>query len=399
MGRRLAVLVAGALLAGLCLAAPAGAADPGRWTLVRTSTIPLLYYQGVTDSAARTLWFSGFLGVWRTDRDLRQLAGNADVIPQAVKDAEGYNHIGDLDYDPAEGGRLLLPLECYYPGTPNGGNTCPRTGAIGTGSIGVADPQTLAWRYHVKLDQAEIKKAMWVETTPDGSLWTQDGPDLLRYSLADVSPANAAPGGRAIQPLQRLAGAVPPTGITGATVHAGRLFVAGQRGRLFQVWSIDPATGSRRLEAERTIAGESEGLAVVPARGGLLHWQVMPFAPGATPTYGTGAGALLTFAPAGSADARRRPRATVRPTQVGGRRVVATVECALPCTARIRITRPQRRRALGSATVRLPRGGTRRARIPVRRTAAGTGLVLRGTVADERGTRQLAARRLRPGRR
>ena len=77
---------------------------------------------------------------------------------------EGYNHVGDIGH---QGGRVLLPLECYTPGGPNGGNTC------GTGSIGVADPATLAFQYYVKLDSAEIAKAMWVEASPDGKLlWT-----------------------------------------------------------------------------------------------------------------------------------------------------------------------------------------------------------------------------------
>jgi hypothetical protein len=56
------------------------------------------------------------------------------VIPPLVFATEGYNHVGDIGY---QGGRVLLPLECYTPGGPNGANTC------GTGSIGVADPATL----------------------------------------------------------------------------------------------------------------------------------------------------------------------------------------------------------------------------------------------------------------
>jgi hypothetical protein len=415
VGRRLPHLLAGALVAALALAAPAAAKDPDRWQLVRVSTIPLEYYQGVTDGPGRELFFSGFLGVWRTDHVLRETGRNPDVMPRAVKDAEGYNHIGDLDFDPGEGGRLLLPLECYYPGTPNGGNTCPQTNAIGTGSIGVADAATLAWRYHVKLDQSEIKKAMWAETTPDGSLWTQDGQDLLRFALADVNPANAAPGGPPIRPVQRLAGAVPPSGITGATFAAGRLFVAGQNaapgGRLFQVWSIDLADGSRRLEIERTIAGESEGLATIDARDGLLQWQVMPFAPGATPTFGAGAGALLTFAPTGSPQARRPPATWVRPHRqslaVALRRGIdVAAGCPLPCTLRLRVTAPGRDRTLAATVVRMPRGETVRVRVPVRRGARGEvrrrrALALRATVTDERGRRTLAARgvRLRSGRR
>ena len=87
---------------------------------------------------------------------------------------------------------MLLPLECFTPGAPNGGNTC------GTGSIGVADPRTLAFRYYVKLDPAEIAKAMWVESSPDGRLlWTSSGSDLLAYRAADVSAGTGRAGRRA----------------------------------------------------------------------------------------------------------------------------------------------------------------------------------------------------------
>ncbi|MGZ4277651.1 MAG: hypothetical protein ACXVFK_13020, partial [Solirubrobacteraceae bacterium] len=91
---------------------------------------------------------------------------------------EGYDHIGDISWDAAEHGRILLPLECYYPPA---GNTCQ------TGSIGVADPRTLKWRYYVKLDPRYIAKAMWAEVSPDGKLvWTSSGSDLLAYRDADV---------------------------------------------------------------------------------------------------------------------------------------------------------------------------------------------------------------------
>ena len=185
------------------------------------------------------------------------------------------------------------------PGLPGGPNTC------GTGSIAVADPETLAWRYYVKLDPADIKKAMWAETSPDGTLvWTSAGNDLLAYRTFDITAANAAPAAAPIRPVLRLAGAVPPSGITGATFHQGRLFVAGQGTGAFQVWSIDVATGARRLEIEREFSGESEGLAVVSALGGLLHWQIMPFS--RMPTFGIGGGALLHFVPAGTLRLRLR---------------------------------------------------------------------------------------------
>ena len=402
---------------------PAMAADPGRWELARVSTIPLLYYQGVAASEQRELFFTGHLGVFRTDASLRETARNDDVIPPTVKAVEGYNHIGDLDVDPAEGGRLLLPLECYYPGTPNGGNTCPSTGSIGTGSIGVADAGTLAWRYYVKLDQTEIKKAMWAETTPDGSLWTQDGNDLLRYRLADINPANATTVGLAgavgpaIRPVQRLAGAVPPSGITGATFYDGRLFVAGQNAEpskeLFQVWSIDLADGSRRLEIERRIVGESEGLATIDALDGLLQWQVMPYNQSGPPTYGPNEGALLTFAPraagsagAGAAAERRRP--WVRPhrqllTTALRRGVDVSAGCRVPCRISMRVTARGSTRTLASGSVRLLRGGQQRLRLPLRRGAraalrrgAARSLLRLGAVAvDESGRTPLALRGVR----
>ena len=104
------------------------------------------------------------------------------MIPPEVHLREGYNHIGDISYDRAEGGRVLLPLECYVPNGPNGGNPCLH------GSIGVADPRTLQWRYYVKLDPAEIPKAMWNEVSPDGTLvWTSSGDDLLAYRTADIT--------------------------------------------------------------------------------------------------------------------------------------------------------------------------------------------------------------------
>ena len=194
---------------------------------------------------------------------------------------EGYNHIGDISFDGAEGGRVLLPLECYVPNGPNGGNPCLH------GSIGVLDPATLQWRYYVKLDPAEIPKAMWNEVSPDGSLiWTSSGDDLLAYRAADVTAANAAPEHPPIHSVRRLRGAVPPSGITGATFIDGRLYVAGQGGGPFRVWSIDLADGSRRLEIERTIVGESEGLVTARIKDGTLSWLIQPFDPGGgKPTY------------------------------------------------------------------------------------------------------------------
>ena len=99
--------------------------------------------------------------------------------------------------------------------------------------------------------------------------------------------------------------------MTGAAYFRGRLYVAKSVGNgsgnpdTFQVWSLDPNAGSQgavaatlRLEIERTIAGESEGLDFTGAFGGVLQWQVMPVpsSPQA-PTYPPGQGSLLTFVP------------------------------------------------------------------------------------------------------
>ena len=277
-----------ALSASAALAPAAGALDPGRWVLTGASSVPTTYYQGLTsDPAQRRVYFVGvFTGVWRTTPRLLQSAGVADAIPPAVRATEGYNHIGDLTWNRAEGGRLILPLECYQPGV---GNTC------GSGSFGVADPDTLVWRYHVKLDPAEIPKAMWAESSPDGQLiWTSSGNDLLAYRSSDVSTANAAPAAAPIRSVRRLVGAVPPTGVTGAVFHQGRLLLAGESNGTYQVWAIDTRTGARRLELETTLCGEAEGLDRITTLGGDLHWLIAPFDPGCQLSYGP-TSALLHF--------------------------------------------------------------------------------------------------------
>jgi hypothetical protein len=158
----------------------------------------------------------------------------------------------------------------------------------------------------VKLDPADIPKAMWCEVDPAGELlWTSSGQDLIAYRTADISLANAAPSGPMIKPVRRLTGAVPPSGITGATFVDDRLYVAGADDSTYQVWSIDLATGARQLEIERQVFGESEGLAYVEALGGVLHWIITPVdSKGRPPTYG--GNVLITF----------KARKGVRPTPV-----------------------------------------------------------------------------------
>jgi len=292
-GRVAAILVGLAVLAGVA-PGTAGAVDPGKWIEVGYDPVPLEYFQGVTSDPQRNLFFDGlFQGLYRTNADLVEQGRNNAAIPLDVNQREKYNHIGDITWDSREGGRVLLPLECYLPII---GNFC------GTGSVGVADPATLQWRYYVKLDPAFIDKVMWAETSPDGKLlWTSNGAvngghDLLAYDMDEITAANAAPDGPLLRPVRVLPDAVPPSGITGAVFYQGRLLLAGQGGGPFRVWSVDLTDGSRQLEIEKTIVGESEGLDYVDVRGGKLHWLITPLLGGGMPTYGS-TSALVHFNP------------------------------------------------------------------------------------------------------
>jgi hypothetical protein len=363
-------------------AAPASAADPGRWTLTGRSTVPLEYYQGIA-SGRSSLFFNGIdFGLYRTDMSLHENGRTDDVIPPSVTATEGYNHIGDIAFDNREGGRVLLPMECYYPeaapGQSDPNNTCR------TGSIAVADPQTLQWRYYVKLDPAEIPKVMWVAMSPDGELiWTQSGNDLLAYRADDVNPGNAAPGGPLIHPVRRLVGAKPPSGITGAVFYQGRMYVAGQDDPVgFQVWSIDVDTGERRLEIERPIVGESEGLDVFDGLGGVLHWIIAPYntenLPSEGPFYtGTvlhfvpnGAAATGTPPATGSAGSVPRIRLTAAPHRAAAGRRVRFAFRATAVIAGRRVVTDRTGRARISR--RLPRAGGYRARATRRDLRPGT---------------------------
>ena len=281
----------------MLLSAPAQAADPGRWTETRVSTIPLNYYQGIASDPGKRLFFDGIhVGLYRTDSSLGETARNDDAIPPDVHARERYNHIGDIAWDAREGGRIILPLECYYPqsapGTDDPGNPCRH------GSFGVADPDTLQWRYYVKIDPAAMAKAMWVAVSPDGKLaWSGIGKDLFAFSMDDIKKSNAAPDGPAIKPVRVLRNARPPSGVTGAAFYRGRFYVAGQDApEGFQVWSIDLQTGERTLEIEKQIVGESEGLDFFEGLDGTMHWMIMPYNQKGPPTYGF-QGTLLSFVP------------------------------------------------------------------------------------------------------
>jgi len=95
------------------------------------------------------------------------------------------------------------------------------------------------------------------EVAPGGDeLWTSSGNDLLAYDLAAVRPGAPAP----LRPVRRLAGAVPPSGVTGAAFYHGRLFLAGQDAGALQLWSVDVSGATApQLELELPgVAAESE---------------------------------------------------------------------------------------------------------------------------------------------
>src|ERR1700755_660143 len=147
---RLGPLMIVAVLVGW-FAAPA-LAD---WSLNGTTRTSVAYNQGMTFDGAGSFYFDGVSStsnsaIYRTTSSLSLTAANLAVIP-ATK--EGYNHAGDLSFDPTAD-RVLLPLKCYYASsTPS--NAC------GSGAFGVVDPKTLAFLYYVRLWTPQIQKAMW----------------------------------------------------------------------------------------------------------------------------------------------------------------------------------------------------------------------------------------------
>jgi hypothetical protein len=293
--RAISLLAAVTLSALLGFAGSASARDPGRWVLTGASSVPQDYWQGLTNNPdASSIFFVGpAQGLWQTDPQLVQAAGASKEIPTDLRHTVGYNHIGDPTWLDGEGGRIVLPMECYNPAA-DPSNTC------GKGAFGIADPQTLAWRYYVQLDPKFIPKAMWAETSPDGKLiWTSSGDDLIAYRASQVTQENAAPSGPQLKPTKRLKNAVPPSGITGAVFRKQRLLLAGSQDHTYQVWSVDTKTGDRRLEIETHICGESEGLGLFSTLGGRLHWLIAP---------SDDSGCQLTFGPeSGLMHLRRSP--------------------------------------------------------------------------------------------
>ena len=161
---------------------------------------------------------------------------------------------------------------------------------------------------------------MWNEVSPDGTLvWTSSGDDLLAYRAADISRANAAPEHAPIHSVRRLRGAVPPSGITGATFVDGRMLVAGQGGRAFRVYSIDLATGARGSRSSAGSWGSPRGSSPRRSRAGRSSWLIQPFNPeGNPPTYSPDHATLVSFrARAGALEPAAR-RAARRPAPAPG---------------------------------------------------------------------------------
>jgi hypothetical protein len=299
----------GARLAGFLLViatTAAWAATPARagWRASAETRASVAYNNGITfDPLRREFFFDGVTsttnsGLYRTDSRLVQMGANGSVIPPS---REGYNHIGDLSFDPVLR-RMLLPMECYYPSS--GGDTC------GVGAIGVADPITLRFSYYVNLAPAQIKKAMWAEVSPDGRwIWTSSGTHLLVYRAADVNhdTAEHQRAGKIGGIVGRDLGSVLPTSsVTGATFYQDaltrvpRLLLALNRGTYSEVVSYPTTSGDRWPKllssvptSEITVArsdvdNESEGLAITgPTKspsplGGVLHWQMLPLITGSS---------------------------------------------------------------------------------------------------------------------
>jgi hypothetical protein len=232
----LGIAVAGGLSGWLAAPAVAG------WKLSGTKTATVAYNQGMTfDPQQGNFFFDGSSStsnsaVYRTNSKLSQTASNVAVIPTSLQaNPQGYNHAGDLSFDPLQR-RLLLPLECYYSSS-SPSNTC------GSGAFGVVDPTTLTFMYYVKLWTPQIQKAMWDEITPDGRwILTSSGTHLLAYNAADINKQRAdyqlqgvwgGLGGKDLGEV--LPGSEVSGGAFAVVSGVRRLFLSLNRGTYFQV--------------------------------------------------------------------------------------------------------------------------------------------------------------------
>ena len=157
----LAALVACALglIAG---AGSAPAAKQKTWVETGNSPVPLEYFQGVTSDRRGHFYFDGvFTGLYRTDPNLvEQARSEYNVIPPDVGTSARVTTTSATSPGTAASTAACC---CRSSATSRFiGNFCK------TGSIGVADPDTLEWRYYVKLDPAFIDKVMFGEVSPNG---------------------------------------------------------------------------------------------------------------------------------------------------------------------------------------------------------------------------------------
>jgi hypothetical protein len=271
----------------MMLPASAQAADPGLWIKTSQLTKPAYYRQGLASNPLTgDVFFSGsFNGITLT-RNEDELKKNTQAIPTDVANREQYNHIGDIAFDPGEGGRILLPLESYAPLQKD-------TNPSKTGSIGVMDATTLAWKYYVKLDPSEINKTQWVATDPEhGLVWTIGDISLLAYNLSDINPANAAPNAAPIHSVRVMPNAVP-NGAGGAVVIGNRIYLSQLANGVNRVISMDLGTGAQQTEIEIPGNLEEEGLDTGAYLDGWLHWELVPGA-------GLSNTQLLNFVPKGA---------------------------------------------------------------------------------------------------
>ena len=363
MRRAIAVALA------LAFAAPAAAqaTDPGLWVKTSQLTKPAWYRQGLASNPATgDVFFSGsFAGIYRTHNET-EVKRNTNPIPSDVVQREQYNHIGDIAFDTAEGGRLLLPLESYAP-------LAPDTNPSKTASIGVMDATTLAWKYYVKLDPSEIDKCQWVATDPEhGLVWTIGDVDLLAYNLADLTAANAAPGAAPIHSVRRLVNAVPQ-GAGGAVVRGNRIYLSQLVDNVNRVISMDLGTGATQSEIEIPGNLEEEGLDFGPYIDGFLHWELVPGA-------GLSNTQLLNFVPKGARLQLRLNHSRIhakQKTKLTATASVVTSGFAIPLRGvQVRLagkTAKTDARGRASVTVKLTRGGYRaNAFYPGLRTASRT---------------------------
>ena len=247
------------------------------------------------------LFFNGvFVGLYRTNSTLAQQAGTDNVIPPAVRTAEGYNHIGDIDWSGRgrRRGRVLLPLECYYPGSPMAGTRAAREHrGRRPADAGVA-----------LLRQARpgaVPKAMWCAVSPNGAQAAR-GPRPARPAPAigsrrsgarNASRPRSGRAARAARRVPRRRAPEHPGGALSSAPGAAGASRCGPSHPQHRRACADAEHVARAPEARDGERGRSEAR-TVRVLGGVPHWTITPFTTtGRPPTYGSGHNTLLSFVP------------------------------------------------------------------------------------------------------